>query len=96
MEWQPQPKHRLVTPPSPEVKLSDEHERVLRKAFDMFDMDNDGKITVKEFKEVMRAVGASLNPDEVSATHKKVDTDGNGVVTYDEFRTMMVARTKQV
>lgn len=55
-------------------------------AFKLFDMDNDGRITLEEFSSLLRsALGVSdLN---VSKLFKEINADNSGYISYAEFQT---------
>jgi len=52
-------------------------------ALKSLDTDSDGKVTVKEFSEY--ASERLPDFDQMDAFAKKVDADGNGVISEDEF-----------
>ena len=60
-------------------------EEELRENFEHFDRNNDGRLDLAEFGELMTALGA-LEPGE-SATmgFQAIDTDRSGLVEFDEF-----------
>uniref|UniRef100_A0A3Q3KVK9 Lysophosphatidylcholine acyltransferase 2 n=1 Tax=Mastacembelus armatus TaxID=205130 RepID=A0A3Q3KVK9_9TELE len=61
-------------------------EDVLRMAFQLFDTDDDQKITREEFTSLLRsALGVSdLN---LTKLFKDIDADGSGFITFSEFQT---------
>ena len=63
-------------------------EEKLRAAFSLFDRNGDGDIEAKELKEV---IGDENNTgDNIWLKMiEEVDLDGNGVIDFDEFKTMM-------
>uniref|UniRef100_A0A3Q3JUL2 EF-hand domain-containing protein n=1 Tax=Monopterus albus TaxID=43700 RepID=A0A3Q3JUL2_MONAL len=58
---------------------------VLQMAFQLFDIDEDGKITREEFTSLLRsALGVSdLN---MAKLFKEIDADGSGFITFSEFQ----------
>ena len=60
----------------------------LRKAFDMFDNDKDEKISSDELKLIL-GVGNEENDIVWSKIISEIDSDGDGVISFDEFKTMM-------
>lgn len=66
-----------------------DRENDLRQAFEMFDKNNDGKISSEELGCVLRTLGHEHSPKEVDDMIKNADTNENGYVEYDEFITMM-------
>ncbi|XP_060564297.1 uncharacterized protein LOC132723569 isoform X4 [Ruditapes philippinarum] len=61
----------------------------LKQAFEMFDKNNDGKISSEELGCVLRALGHEHSHKEVEDMIKNADTNENGYVEYDEFISMM-------
>lgn len=63
----------------------------LKTAFDMFDKDGSGKISVDELKHILQ--GEDLNnlvsPGELEGYLKEVDSNGDGELDFDEFQQMM-------
>lgn len=73
---------------------SDESEDVelSTSAFELFDRDGDGFLSVAEVGEVLQAWG---EPHDLGATVKwvkAVDADGDGRLSFDEFRSLMRGR----
>lgn len=69
----------------------EEQEEELKEAFDVFDKDKDGLITVEELGVVLCSLGLREG-NKVEACKemvKKVDKDGDGMVNFDEFKMMM-------
>ncbi|CAI0542803.1 unnamed protein product [Linum tenue] len=63
----------------------------LRDAFEVFDRDRDGLITVEELGSVLSSLGLKEGKrmEDCKEMIRKVDADGDGMVNFDEFRTMM-------
>ncbi|KAK3414862.1 hypothetical protein EUGRSUZ_H00167, partial [Eucalyptus grandis] len=63
----------------------------LKEAFDVFDRDRDGVITVEELGLVLSSLGMSQGKrrEECQEMIRKVDADGDGMVNFDEFKRMM-------
>ncbi|KAI3877140.1 hypothetical protein MKX03_023850 [Papaver bracteatum] len=62
----------------------------LKDAFLVFDADKNGFISPKELKQVLRSLGYyKCTLGECSAMIKGVDKDGDGLVNFEEFRSMM-------
>lgn len=64
-------------------------EEELREAFDVFDSNGDGQITVEELRLVMSSLGLGHGVDDCTSMIKKVDMDGDGKVNFQEFKAMM-------
>mmetsp|Transcript_1056 Transcript_1056/g.1953 ORF Transcript_1056/g.1953 Transcript_1056/m.1953 type:complete len:494 (-) Transcript_1056:28-1509(-) len=65
------------------------NEEKLRAAFGYYDSDGSGSISTEEVKEVL-GVGKSISEEVWLQVLKEVDSDGNGEVDFDEFKTMMM------
>ena len=64
----------------------------LKSIFQMFDKDDDGKITIQEMKNTLRAMGEILTEEEIDETFKSLDIDGQStLVTY-----LMIYMTKDI
>jgi Ca2+-binding EF-hand superfamily protein len=61
----------------------------LRAAFKLFDLDNNGRITMKEIKTVLQGSGAATAPEEWLKIISDIDKDGDGEISFPEFNEMM-------
>lgn len=63
----------------------------LKEAFDVFDENKDGLITVEELGLVLSSLGFTQGKmvEDCKEMIRKVDVDGDGMVNFDEFKTMM-------
>ncbi|XWS17111.1 hypothetical protein CRYUN_Cryun33cG0040200 [Craigia yunnanensis] len=63
----------------------------LKEAFDVFDKDKDGLISVEELGSVLCSLGLKEGnkTEDCKAMIRKVDMDGDGMVNFDEFKRMM-------
>merc|ERR1711924_45384 len=68
---------------------SSDPEQDLREAFAVFDKDNSGTIDASELAEVMKTLGESLTAEEIQEMIKEADIDGDGQVSFEEFKKMM-------
>lgn len=76
----------------------DEVEGNLKEAFDVFDKDEDGLISVEELALVLTSLGLREGKkiEECREMIKKVDMDGDGMVNFNEFKKMMINGGKLV
>ena len=59
--------------------------RILRNAFDRYDVDGSGSIDAGEFGALCAHLGVALGPEEAAGALQAMDLDGNGTVEYEEF-----------
>lgn len=60
-----------------------------RAAFDLFDIDKQGTISVKEVCKIMKNFGNPMPEEHVRALFNKIDTSGDGEIEFDEFVSLM-------
>ncbi|EES04238.1 hypothetical protein BDA96_03G462800 [Sorghum bicolor] len=65
--------------------------RWLRETFGMYEMEGAGCITPLSLKLVLARLGVRRDIAECQAIICRFDMDGDGVLSFDEFRTMMIA-----
>ncbi len=61
----------------------------LKFAFDFFDRDQSGQITTKEIQEVFCSGNENISLKMIKKIVSEVDLDGDGQVSFDEFKSMM-------
>ena len=73
------------------------NENVLRFAFRYFDKDGSGEITFNEIEEVFKQSIADKNKvhESLKKIISEVDTNGDGVISFDEFSTVMKKMLKK-
>ncbi|KAG2425818.1 hypothetical protein HXX76_013443 [Chlamydomonas incerta] len=64
--------------------LTDEDE-ILKRAFQFFDKDGNGEISVQELKTTMHELGDLLSEEEIAAFMAIMDVNNDGVIGYTEF-----------
>ncbi len=57
----------------------------LRRAFDAFDVDKSGTISVTEMYQVMNQAGCKASPARVAELIRVFDSNNSGVMEFDEF-----------
>ncbi|KAE9415297.1 hypothetical protein Angca_004488, partial [Angiostrongylus cantonensis] len=60
-----------------------------KKAFQFFDINNDGFITMSELEKAMNECGQYPSKLELRLVMSHGDSDHNGVITFDEFAHLM-------
>ncbi|TVU45356.1 hypothetical protein EJB05_04856 [Eragrostis curvula] len=74
-------------------KLKDpDSEEELREAFNLFDTDQNGYISAAELRQGMANLGEKLTDKEVEEMIQEADKDGDGLVSYEEFKRMMLRK----
>jgi Ca2+-binding EF-hand superfamily protein len=64
-------------------------EKELRDAFAVFDTDGSGSIDRKELKRLMKKLGQALTEGELDAMMDEVDANGDGQISFEEFKALM-------
>ena len=65
--------------------IPDDYLPEIKEAFSFFDKDNDGKISCKEFKQMLVRLSEEYKDQDVDELFKIVDLDLDGYITIDEF-----------
>ena len=68
-------------------------EEELAKAFELFDEDSSGKISVSNMRRIAKELGENLTEDELQAMIDEFDTDGDGEISMAEFTSIMKSTT---
>lgn len=63
-----------------------QQDAALQRAFNIFDRDGDKKLDLVELLSVMNAMGESLDDEEAEILFAFADEDGNGQVSFEEFK----------
>jgi centrin-3 len=63
------------------------------KAFQLFDDDQSGKISVKNLRRVARELGENLSDEELQAMIDEFDKDEDGEICLEEFSAIMKQST---
>ncbi|KAL2228929.1 calmodulin-like protein 3 [Sesamum indicum] len=86
--------HRPRTPSQDAAKTSSNNAKTsssrrggieLRGVFATFDKNNDGYITREELRESLKNIGISAGERDVADMVEKVDSNGDGLIDFDEF-----------
>ena len=72
--------------------LSADEVEEIKEAFDIFDVDQSGAISVSELTNAMRSLGFDSKNPAIFKMISDMDEDGSGEIEFDEFLDMMTAR----
>lgn len=61
----------------------------MESEFKKIDVDNDGFITLTEFKSLIRNQKENLSDNEIVALFNKIDLDGSGKITLDGIKILL-------
>ena len=65
--------------------IPDDYIPEIKEAFNFFDKDNDGKISCKEFKNMLVRLSKEYQDKDVDELFKVLDLDLDGYIKIDEF-----------
>merc|ERR1712183_744960 len=65
----------------------------IRKAFELFDEENRGRISFRNLKRIARDLGEKLTDDELHGMIEEFDQDQDGEISVDEFANIMQQTT---
>ena len=75
-----------------EMKMNDsDEEQDIIEVFKVFDNDGNGYITAAELRHVMTNLEEKLTDEEIDEMINEADIDGDGQISYNEFKRMMLA-----
>lgn len=80
-EFETMIKSRMAQKDSPEEIL---------KAFQLFDLDKKGKVSFANLKEVAKLLGENPGDDVLKEMIAEADEDGDGEVSFEEFKSVML------
>lgn len=61
----------------------------IKEAFDTFDLDRNRFVGAAELQHILQLIGEDVTDEEIDEMIRICDTDGDGQVTFDEFKKMM-------
>lgn len=64
-------------------------EEELGKAFELFDEDSTGKISLRNMRRIAKELGENLSDEELQAMIDEFDTDGDGEISIEDFSAIM-------
>ena len=63
------------------------------EAFNSLDINDDGRISVDEIRRLIESRGYFIGDQEIRQVLDKMDQNGDGVVSYNEFREEMLPKS---
>ncbi|KAB2014640.1 hypothetical protein ES319_D09G240500v1 [Gossypium barbadense] len=66
-----------------------------KEAFNFFDKDGDGCITVEELATVIKSLDQNPSEEELQDMINEVDADGNGTIEFSEFLNLMARKMQE-
>ena len=78
-----------------ELESVEEADKLFKSAFQFFDKDGNGEISLVEFRQVLTQLGDPMPEEEVNTFFKLVDRNNDGKLQYDEFLEMVLEGTSQ-
>eukprot|EP01120_Amphizonella_sp_Union-15-10_P005026 TRINITY_DN15767_c0_g1_i1.p1 TRINITY_DN15767_c0_g1~~TRINITY_DN15767_c0_g1_i1.p1 ORF type:complete len:158 (-),score=39.67 TRINITY_DN15767_c0_g1_i1:13-486(-) len=73
----------------PNKKELDGLKGVYEEAFSLFDKNGSGQIEAEELRHVFHAVHHDISEQQLEIMMKRFDKDGNGLISFEEFVTLM-------
>eukprot|EP00298_Acanthocystis_sp_HF-20_P021317 c275_g1_i1.p1 GENE.c275_g1_i1~~c275_g1_i1.p1 ORF type:complete len:148 (-),score=65.54 c275_g1_i1:4-447(-) len=70
-------------------KLPEKRRKELEDAFSIYNKKGDGSISASELEKVFASLGFANATDQLEGMIKKVDTNQNGTIEFDEFCEVM-------
>ena len=74
--------------------LNEEQIDELKEAFNSYDHDRDGFISMRELARLFRQLGQNPTEAEILTMIKELDSDHDWMISFDEFVTLMATKMK--
>jgi centrin-1 len=75
------------------VRMPDRHTReYITTIFGYFDLDNSGKVSIRNLKKIAQEIGENLSDDELKEIMEEADRDGDGYIGFEDFFRIMKKR----
>ncbi|WOH10253.1 hypothetical protein DCAR_0729720 [Daucus carota subsp. sativus] len=68
----------------------------IKKVFNNFDANGDGKIDASELQSVLLSLGTDATPKDIAGIMSEIDADGDGSIDFNEFATFHLASSDDV
>ena len=76
--------------------LTEEQVNEFREAFNLYDKDGDGTITILELGSIIRSLGQTPTDTELQDLINEIDLDKSGTIDFSEFLMMMSKKVTYV
>ncbi|CAN8286682.1 unnamed protein product [Cochlearia groenlandica] len=76
------------SPPSPSPSKTATNLSELKRVFEMFDKNNDGRITKEELNDSLENLGIYIPDKDLTQMIQKLDSNGDGCVDIEEFESL--------
>lgn len=70
-------------------RRSDNDDKELKEAFNLYDKDKNGKIYASELHSVLQSLGEKCSIKDCGRMISSFDVDGDGCINFEEFKKMM-------
>ncbi|CAG2245519.1 uncharacterized protein [Mytilus edulis] len=77
-------------------EISKEHLSEIKRTFELLDLNKDNKLSAKEFVKGGHFIGVNMTLQQAQQMIKEIDTDGNGYIEYDEYKSIMSKQLKEM
>lgn len=74
-----------VSPPHPKTRTAIMDPNELKRIYEMFDKNGDGRITKKELNDSLVNMGISISDEELTSMIEKIDSNHDGWMDFEEF-----------
>lgn len=72
------------------AQITEAQKAEFKRAFTIFDKNNDGHISSSELADVMKQLGKNMSQAELDNMLREVDSDQNGTIEFNEFCVYML------
>ena len=70
-------------------KKNIDEDKYFRSLFDVMDRNKNGKISIEEIKYLISHSNVDISEEDIKFLTKEADSDGDGLISYDEFLIFM-------
>lgn len=74
----------------PESKLQE-----FREAFELYDKDKDGSITLKELSQVLKSINQDFTQSQIESIITEADTTNTGKLNLEDFISLMASKYRE-